>query len=97
MTLLQRILQEKRSTIAPLLVALVVNILVYALVVRPLGVKSATAAQRAQAASARLKTAQADRDAARALVAGKTLAEQELATFYTKILPAEIYYSRRTT
>jgi hypothetical protein len=97
MTLLQRILQEKRSIIAPLLVALVGNVLVYALVVRPLGVKSATAADQARAASERLKAAEADRDAARALVAGKTLAEQELATFYNKVLPPDLSSARRTT
>lgn len=97
MTLLQRILREKRTIIAPLFVALLVNIAVYALVVRPLGVRSATAAERAQAATTSLKAAEADRDAARALVAGNTLAEQELATFYGKILPADLSAARRMT
>jgi Tfp pilus assembly protein PilO len=97
MTLLQRILREKRSIIVPLFVALLVNIAVYALVVRPLGVKSATAAEGAQAASQNLKAAEADRDAARALVAGKTLAEQELMTFYDKVLPAGVSAARRMT
>ena len=97
MTLLQRILREKRSLILPLFVALLVNIAVYALVVRPLGVRSATAAERAQAAAASLKPAERDRDAARALVAGKTLAEQELATFYDKVLPADLSAARRMT
>jgi hypothetical protein len=97
MTLLQRILREKRSVILPLFIALLVNIALYALVVRPLGVRSATAADRAQAASQRLKAATADRDAARALVAGKTLAEKELATFYEKVLPADLSAARRMT
>ena len=97
MRLLQRILREKRSVLVPLVVALLVNIAVYALVVRPLGVRSATAAERAQAAAASLKMAETDRDAARALVAGKTLAEQELATFYDKVLPPDLSAARRLT
>jgi len=97
MTLLQRILREKRSIIAPLMIALLVNVAVYALVVRPLGVRSATAADRAQAASRNLRTAEGDREAARALVAGKTLAEQELTTFYDKVLPADLSAARRMT
>ena len=97
MTLLQRILREKRPIIVPLFVALLANIAVYALVVRPLGVRSATAADRAQVAATSVKAAEADRDAARALVAGKTLAEQELATFYGKVLPADLSAARRMT
>ena len=97
MRLLERILREKWSVLVPLFVALLVNIVVYALVVRPLGVRSATAADRAQAAAASLKVAEADRDAARALVAGKTLAEQELATFYNKVLPTDLSAARRLT
>ena len=97
MTLLQRVLREKRSIIVPLVVALLANITVYALVVRPLGVRSATAADRARVAAERLKAAEADRDAARALVAGTTLAQQELATFYDKVLPADLSAARRMT
>jgi len=97
MTLLQRILREKRSIIVPLFVALLINIGVYALVVRPFGVRSAMAANRAEAASRSLRAAEADREAARALVAGKTLAEQELTTFYGKVLPADLSAARRMT
>jgi hypothetical protein len=97
MTLLQRVMREKRSIIVPLFVALLVNVFAYVLVVRPLGVRSASAAERAQAASAALATAERDRDAARDLVAGKTLAEQELSTFYEKVLPATLSAARQTT
>ena len=41
--------------------------------------------------------AERDLEAARALVAGKTLAEQELATFYDKVLPADLSAARRMT
>ena len=97
MTLLQRILREKRPVIATLLLALLANIAVYALVVRPLAVRSATAADRAQAARTGLEAAARDIEAARALVAGKTLAEQELSTFYDKVLPADLSAARRMT
>jgi hypothetical protein len=97
MTLLQRVLREKRSIVVPLLLALAVNIFVYALVVRPLAIRSATAADRARAAGDAVIAAQRDRDAARALVEGKTLAEQELATFYDKVLPADLSAARRMT
>jgi hypothetical protein len=97
MTLLQRILREKRSIIAPLVIVLLANIAVYALVVRPLGVRSATEADLARVAADDLKRSEADRNAARALVSGKKLAEDELATFYGKVLPADLSAARRMT
>jgi len=97
MTLLQRILREKRSIIVPLVVALLADVGAYGLVVRPLGVRSANAADRARVAAERLKAAEASRDAARALVTGKTLAQQELATFYDKVLPPDFSAARRMT
>jgi hypothetical protein len=97
MTLLQRILREKRPIIVPLLIGLAANIAAYVLVVRPLGVRSATAADRARTASDNLRTAERDVEAARALVSGKTLAEEELATFYDKIVPADLSAARRMT
>jgi Tfp pilus assembly protein PilO len=97
MTLLQRVLREKRSIIAPLIIALLVNIALYVLVVRPLAVRSATAADRARVAAENRQAAERDLDAARALVDGATLAEQELATFYGKILPVDLSAARRMT
>lgn len=97
MTLLQRVLREKRSIIVPLFIGLLANLAAYALVVRPLGVRSATAADRAVVARANLAAAERDLEAARALVAGKTLAEQELSTFYDKVLPADLSAARRMT
>ena len=97
MTLLQRILREKRPIIVPLVVALVVNVAAYVLAVRPLGVRSANEADRARMAAGNLRAAEADRDAARALVAGTTLATQELATFYDKVLPPDLSAARRMT
>jgi hypothetical protein len=97
MTLLQRVLREKRSIIVPLFIGLLANLAGYVLVVRPLGVRSASAADRAQTARANFAAAERDLETARALVAGKTLAEQELSTFYDKVLPADLSAARRMT
>jgi hypothetical protein len=97
MTLWKRILLEKRVLVIPLVLAILANIGVYALVVYPLAVKSATAADRAAAATAALAAAEADYNAARALVTGKSRAEQELATFYDEVLPADFSAARRLT
>ena len=96
-SLVQRIVAEKRGLILPLAVALLINIGVYALVVYPLGVKSATAADRAAAASHTRQLAERDMASAEALVNGKAKADQELATFYQKVLPASLDEARRMT
>jgi Tfp pilus assembly protein PilO len=95
--LLKRILAEKRVFIIPLALGLLVNFLAYFIVVRPLGIKSAGAADRAAVAVARLRAAEQDMAAARALVEGKTLADQELSAFYQKVLPANQDAARRMT
>ena len=97
MKLWKRVVVEKRAIVIPLVLALLVNVAVYALVVYPLGVKSATAADRAAAADAAVKTAEQDYNAARELVAGKVRAEEELSTFYDKVLPADLSAARRLT
>jgi len=97
MTLWKRVLVEKRAAVVPLLLAILINIGVYALVVYPLGVKSATAADRADAAKAALNAAEADYNAAKALVTGKSRAEQELSTFYDEVVPPDLSAARRMT
>jgi len=97
MTLLRRIAAEKRASVLPLALAILVNIFVYALVVYPLGVKSAGAADRALAATNAVRAAERDYANARALVTGKSRAEQELATFYQKVLPPDQSSARRLT
>ena len=97
MTLLKRILVEHRSIVAPLAIALLANVGVYALVVYPLGEKSAGATDRAIAAANSRKAAERDQTAAAALVTGKSHAEQELSTFYDKVLPADLGAARRMT
>ena len=97
MSLARRIVSEKRRILIPLAAALLVNIGVYTLVVYPLGVKSATAAERAVAAAAARQAAERDVASAGALVQGKARADEELATFYQKVLPSDSDEARRVT
>jgi hypothetical protein len=97
MSLWKRIAVEKRSAVIPLTIAILANVAVYALVVYPLAAKSAGAADRAAAAAASLRAAGRDYAAARALVTGKSRAEQALSTFYDKVLPPDLTAARRLT
>lgn len=97
MKLWKRILVEKRALIIPLALGVIANIAGYVLVVYPLGVRSVGAADRAAAAAQTLKAAERDVAGARALVAGKSRADEELATFYEKVLPSDQSAARRLT
>jgi Tfp pilus assembly protein PilO len=97
MTLVRRILAEKRVVAFPLLLVLVINVLVYALVVYPLAQRSAGAADRAAVATAALRAAERDYAAAQALVKGRVQAQEELATFYDKVLPQDFVAARTVT
>jgi len=97
MTFFKRILAEKRVWLIPIALGIVANIGVYLLVVYPLAVKSAGAEDRAAAAAQALQAAERDLAGARNLVAGKTRAEQELSTFYDKVLPTDLPSARRLT
>ena len=79
------------------MIALAANVFAYVLVVRPLEVKSAGAADRARQSAAALAAAEKDLAAARALVGGKSDADQELSAFYQKVLPADLTTARRLT
>jgi hypothetical protein len=97
MALWRRILHEKRALIIPLALGAIVNIAAYALWVYPLGVKSAGAADRAAAAAQSLQAAERERAAAGELVLGQSRADQELSTFFDKVLPADLPSARRLT
>ena len=97
MPLWKRILVEKRGLIVPLALGVIANIAAYGLWVYPLGVKSAGAADRAAAATRSLQAAEGELASARALVVGKSRADQELSTFFDKVLPADLPSARRLT
>jgi len=97
MALGKRILLEKRAFAVPLALGVLVNVAAYGLWVYPLGVKSAGAADRATAAAQSLQAAEREHAAARELVLGKSRADQELSTFFDKVLPADLPSARRLT
>jgi Tfp pilus assembly protein PilO len=97
MTPARRVLTEKRTLIWPIAIALIANVIVYAIVVHPLSLKVAGGEQQAQASASALTAARRDYAAARATVAGKAQADSELQKFYTDVLPPDISGARRIT
>ena len=95
--LYRRIATERRSVLLPIVLALVANALVYFLIVRPLGVSSEGAADRAVAAAAAVRVAEREEAIARELVTGKARADEELSAFYERVLPADSTAARRMT
>jgi hypothetical protein len=96
-TLFSRIYAEKRRILLPLVIGLVTNLLVYALIVRPLANRSAGAADRAVAAAQAADLANREYARAQALLTGKARAEEELGAFYQKVLPTNLVAARRMT
>jgi hypothetical protein len=97
MALWNRIFAENRALIVALALGVIGNIAAYGLWVYPLGVKSAGAADRAAAAARSLQLAEREMAGARDLIAGKSRADQELSTFFDKVLPADLPAARRLT
>jgi Tfp pilus assembly protein PilO len=97
MSSVRRVFTEKRRLIVPVAVALLVNVALYAIVVYPLSNKVAGDEQEAESAAAALNAARRDFAAARATVAGKGQADQELRTFYSEVLPPDVSGARRIT
>ncbi len=97
MTDARRVLTEKRRLILPLVVAVLVNVALFGIVLYPLSKKVAGGEQQAQAAIVALNAAKRDYQAARATVAGKGQADQELQKFYTDVLPPDMSAARRIT
>jgi Tfp pilus assembly protein PilO len=93
----RRVLREKRSLIVPVAMLLLVNVALYLMVVYPLSKKVEGGERQSEAAVAALNAARRDFAAARATVAGKGQADQELQKFYTDVLPPDISGARRIT
>ena len=95
MTLVSRILAEKRGLIYPLIGAVLANAALFVAVVYPLSLKVANGERDAQAAASARKVAQAEYDAAQATVSGKKSADDELKKFYEAVLPPDMSAARR--
>lgn len=96
-TLGQRVLREHRRLVLPLAIALLVNIVVYAVIVRPLSDRVANIAQRDASADQSLNAARKEHTAATGMLTGKDKASQELARFYKDVLPRDFAAARRLT
>ena len=97
MSLSQRIFQEKRRLIYPLVVVLIVNVAIFAAVVYPLSLKVAAADRTAQTASIAAMSARREFDTAKNTVTGKAAADAELKKFYGEVLPPDQSAARRIT
>jgi Tfp pilus assembly protein PilO len=95
--LLKRVAAERRAVLVLLGAVLLVNLLAFVIAVRPLMLKSAGAADRASAAAVMKSNAERELAQARQLVSGTGDAQQELAAFYSKVLPTDLTSARRMT
>jgi Tfp pilus assembly protein PilO len=95
--LLRRAVAEHRRIVIILAVALVANVLVYALIVYPLAERVANIEQRNQAAALALTQARTEHARANGALTGKARASAELATFYRDVLPQDLAGARRLT
>lgn len=94
---LSRVMAEKRRLILPLVLAVIVNALLYALVVFPLGRQVSGAQDEARVQHELLYRAQADSKLARATVSGKQQADAALQKFYQDVLPGNAAVARKLT
>jgi Tfp pilus assembly protein PilO len=94
---LSRVLAEKRRIVFPLVVAVLANVLLYAVVVFPLGRQVASAQAEANTQHDLLNRARQDHRAAKATVAGKQQADAALQKFYKDVLPTSPSAARSLT
>ena len=95
MTLLRRIMAEKRNFIYPLIGAIVVNAALFIAVVYPLSMRVANGERNAQEAANAKAAARAEYEEARATITNKDSAEVELKKFYGTVLPPDQSAARR--
>ncbi len=94
---LGRVLDEKRSIVFPLGLAVIANVLLYGLVVFPLGRQVSSAEIDARTQHEQLNKARLDYQSAKATVTGKQQADSALQKFYKDVLPASPSAARTLT
>jgi type IV pilus assembly protein PilO len=92
-----RVLTEKRGIVFPVVLAILANVLLYALVVFPLNRQVASAEADSRAQREVLNRARQDYQQAKATVTGKQQADSALAKFYKDVLPASPSAARTLT
>jgi Tfp pilus assembly protein PilO len=95
--LARRIALEHRRVLAPLVVALVVNLLVYGFIVYPMSQRVANIEQSSRAAASELAAATREYEQANGTLTAKARATTELSTFYSTVLPRGVTGARRLT
>jgi Tfp pilus assembly protein PilO len=90
-----RVLREYRAALVPLAIVLALNLIALIAVVLPLSQRAAGAEQRALAAERERQAAVADFERAQTLQTAKGRATEDLATFYSDVLPANVAAARR--
>ena len=88
MSVLQRVLSDKRRVIVPLALFAIANVVLYAVVVFPLGRQVISAENEARTQHLQLNAARFDFLSAKATITGKARADSELKQFYKDVLPA---------
>jgi hypothetical protein len=97
MSIWARAVVDKRRIIVPLVVGIIANLVLYAVVVFPLGRQVVSTEQEERAARDQLIQARADYNSAKATVTGKQQADAALQTFYKDVLPGDLSTARRLT
>ncbi len=97
MTLITRIIGEKRALVVPLALALAANVAFAVVAVYPLRARVATAERRATTAAQNLRAAGQRLDAAKEAQAGKAQADEQLRRFYDEVLPPNMAGARAIT
>jgi type IV pilus assembly protein PilO len=92
-----RVTSEKRRIVLPLVVAIVANVLLYVVVVFPLGRQVARAEAEARTQHELLNKARQDHRSAKATVKGKQEADEALQKFYKEVLPTSPSVARTLT
>jgi len=97
MTVLQRVLTEKRRVLVPLALFAIANVVLYAVVVFPLGRQVVNAEEEARAQHERLNAARFDHLSAKATVTSQAQADSALRKFYKDVLPTNQSVARGIT
>lgn len=97
MSVYARIAAEKRALLITLALGIIANVLLYVVVVFPLGRQVASAEAEAKLQRDQLHAARQDYNSARATVTGKQQADAALQKFYKDVLPTDLSVARRLT
>ena len=95
--LVRRAAAEHRRLLIGLVIAVIVNAVLYVAVVSPLSDRVANVAESERAAEQGLGQARTEHADASGVLTGKSQASTELTTFYTDVLPRDLAGARRLT